>query len=252
VNSLTYKDFKFLLSNPGRDSIFRFMTMSLMGEVNEFKLSQQADTSNYFIVSNVFFKNKVANSEFFEKKKSSPLNNFRRVIDGSIDLNMNGKSKRNSEIRVIGNDSLRTSKAEISFVEISDNQFEIWSDAVNENQLNGDVWNTLENKFPNSGHCSLSFYDEKFCHIGAYIPTRIFETLWSEIESQKLSSIGVNFRFHVYTDKSEYSEWGESEGFKYFIPPSVSGYDGQDNFGFDSSSIVGGELTGISFSRKYS
>ena len=256
MKELQYKNMDFLLSESGIETKFRFMTIPLMGEVSRFTLTHKANTNNHSIIADVFFINETVNSEFFDKKNKYRLNGFKRVIDGTLNLTFSDNESTNGEIAIIGNNQLRTSSVEISFIEISDDQFNMWIDAVEENSLSKDNWFAMENRFPNTGHCRLSYFGNEnldmgsFATILAYTPSKIFETLWCGIKAKEIVKFYANFQFQVYTDKSEYADWGKKEKYVYFIPPSCSEYGSNEKFSFASSSTVGGKLTEIYFSNK--
>jgi hypothetical protein len=257
MKELQYKDMYFILSESGKETEYGFMTMPLMGEISKFTLSQKADTENHSIVADTFFINETAKIEFFEKNKEYRLNGFKRVIDGTLDLTFGGNSSNNGEIKIIGNDELRTSIVEVCFIEISDEQFNLWNAAVEENTLSIDDWFAIENRFPNTGHCRLSYFGNEnpdkrsSATILAYTPTKIFKTLWDAIESKKIDKFYANFQFQVYTNKSQHIGWGKNEKYVYFIPPSSAGYGSKEKFSFASSSTVGGKLTEVYFLKKY-
>jgi hypothetical protein len=257
MKELQYKDMHFILSESGKETEYGFMTMPLMGEVSKFTLSHKADTENHSIVSDVFFIKETVNTEFFEKNKKYRLNDFKRVIDGTLDLTFGGNASNNGEIKIIGNDDLKTSTVEVCFIEISDDQFNLWNDAVEENSPSKDDWFAIENRFPNTGHCRLSYFGNEnpdmssFATILAYTPTKIFKTLWDGIESKNIDKFYTNFQFQVYTSKSQHIGWGKNEKYVYFIPPSSAGYGSKEKFSFESSSTVGGKLTEVYFSKKY-
>lgn len=255
MKSLEFKDMTFTLTDESGQTEYRPMTMFLSGEATQFNLIQRADNSLHCIVSESRFVDEQANISLLNTEGERSLSNFRRSIDAKFDLNFGGRAKSKSQIRIIGNDTSRTSVLDITFAEISDEQFALWSKACKNNELNPNEWMVISNRFPNTGHCNLTIWGGDsgvgdFAHIGVYIPTRVFETMWLEIQSKNIASVQASFRFWYFTDRSRYAESSLESTHTYFLPPQDGGYGSDNTFNFDSSSSVGGELTDLTFSQK--
>lgn len=255
MKSLEFKDMTFTLTDEGSQTEYIPMTMSLTGEATQFNLLHKAEDSSHFIVSDSYFVDEQANLSLLNTEGERSLSNFRRSIDAKFDLNFGGRSSSTSDVRIIGNNKSRTSLLDITFIEISDEQYVLWSKACKENKLNRYEWTAINNKFPNTGHCSLVVWGRDntvgdFAHIGAYIPTRVFETMWSEIQSKNINSVFAAFRFWCFTNRSRYGDSSLESSHTYFLPPRDGGYGEDEAFVFESSAYVGGALTDLSFSQK--